>query len=124
VERSGRWDLQLHSGVGHQQIRYGPDENDFGPYYAYKDEGEDFEGWQERVRSDIEWGQETLAGQVEASPGPSRTPCRTGTKARTNAEHIPDDLLGWLTDRFGALYTQDINALARPESGQPLGRPR
>ena len=66
AHESGRWDLQLHSGVGHQQIRYGPGENDFGPYYAYKEEGEDFAGWQERVRSDIEWGQETLADHVRA----------------------------------------------------------
>ena len=40
----------------------------------------------------------------------------------TNDERIPDDLLGWLTDRFGTVYTQDVNARARPGSSQPLGR--
>ena len=64
VQASGRWELQLHSGDGHQQIQYGPGPDDYGPYYAYTEEDEDFDGWQERVRSDIEWGQDTLADHV------------------------------------------------------------
>ena len=35
VQDSGRWQLQLHSGEGHQQIQYGPGDDDYGPYYAY-----------------------------------------------------------------------------------------
>ena len=46
------------------RVRAGDD--DYGPFYAYEEEGEDFDGWRERVRSDIEWGQETLAGQIDA----------------------------------------------------------
>jgi peptidoglycan/xylan/chitin deacetylase (PgdA/CDA1 family) len=123
ARESGRWELQLHSGEGHQQIRYGPGENDFGPYYAYKKEGEDFAGWQERVRSDIEWGQETLADHVQDyEPKAFAVPYGNYGQEGTNDERIPGDLLGWLTDRFGTVFTQDVNALARVGSGQPLGR--
>jgi hypothetical protein len=123
VQSGGRWELQLHSGVGHQQIKHGPAEDDHGPYYAYRLEGEDFDGWQERVRSDIEWGQETLAGRVDAyEPIGFAVPYGNYGQEGTNDERIPPDLLGWLTDRFGTVYTQDVNALARPGSGQPLGR--
>jgi len=123
VSEGGRWELQLHSGEGHQQIRYGPGGNDFGPYYAYREEGEDFAGWQERVRSDIEWGQETLADHIRAyEPIAFAVPYGNYGQEGTNDERIPGDLLDWLTERFGTVYTQDVNALARPGSGQPLGR--
>ena len=123
VQASGRWGLQLHSGVGHQQIQYGSGPDDFGPYYAYKEEGEGFDGWQERVRSDIEWGQETLADHIPAyEPLGFAVPYGNYGQDGTNDERIPDDLLGWLTDRFGTVYTQDVNARARPGSSQPLGR--
>ena len=123
VRESGRWDIQLHSGVGHQQIRYGPGEDDFGPYYAYKEEDEDFAGWQERVRSDIEWGQETLTDHIRGyEPLAFAVPYGNYGQEGTNDERIPDDLLGWLTERFGTVYTQDVNALAQAGSDQPLGR--
>jgi peptidoglycan/xylan/chitin deacetylase (PgdA/CDA1 family) len=123
AQGSGRWQLQLHSGEGHQQIRYGPGEDDFGPYYAYKEEGEDFDGWRERVRSDIEWGEETLSGHLAAyEPLAFALPYGSYGQDGTNDERIPDDLLGWLSARFDAVFTQDVNARAEPGSGQPLGR--
>ena len=64
MQASGQWTLQLHSGEGHQQIRHGPGDDDFGPYYAYKEQGESFEDWQVRGREDIDWGEETLAEHV------------------------------------------------------------
>lgn len=122
VRESGRWELQLHSGEGHQQVKYGPGEDDYGPYYAYE-EGEDFEDWQERVRSDIEWGQETLADHVPGyEPLAFAVPYGNYGQDGTNDERIPGDLLGWLTERFDTVYTQDVNARARPGSEQPLGR--
>ena len=66
VQSSGRWQLQLHSGHGHQQIQYGPGPNDYGPYYAYEQQGETFAGWRNRVRSDIDWGEDTLADRIRA----------------------------------------------------------
>ena len=40
----------------------------------------------------------------------------------TNDSRIPPDLLGWLTNRYRAVFTQDQNARAKPGSKQPLGR--
>ena len=123
VQASGRWELQLHSGHGHQQIQYGPGPNDYGPFYAYEQQGEDFDGWQNRVRSDIEWGQFTLADHVPAyRPLAFAPPYGNYGQDGTNDPRIPEDLLGWLTERYGAVFTQDRNALAHRGSGQPLGR--
>ena len=66
VQDSGRWQLQLHSGKGHTQIHYGPGPDDYGPFYAYEQQGEDFDGWRDRVHSDIAWGQTTLADHISA----------------------------------------------------------
>ena len=55
AQDSGRWELQLHSGEeGHTMIRYGPDPDNTGAYYAYEAQGEDFDAWRKRARSDIE----------------------------------------------------------------------
>ena len=123
VQASGRWQLQLHSGHGQQQIKYGPGPNDYGPYYAYEEQDEDFDGWRKRVRSDIDWGQETLADHIRAyRPLAFAPPYGSYGQDGTNDPRIPDDLLGWLTQRYDAVFTQDRNALAHEGSGQPLGR--
>jgi hypothetical protein len=93
VQDSGRWQLQLHSGKGHTQIQYGPGDDDYGPFYAYKEQGEDFDGWRERVRSDITWGQETLADHVSAyRPLAFAPPYGNYGQDGTNDQRIPDDL--------------------------------
>ncbi len=123
VVDSGRWELQLHSGYGHQQIRYGTGPDDFGPYYAYKEVTEDFDNWQKRVRSDLEWGHDRLAEHDSMyRPRAFAPPYGNYGQDGTNDERIPPDLLGWLLERYDAVFTQDVNALAKPASGQPLGR--
>jgi peptidoglycan/xylan/chitin deacetylase (PgdA/CDA1 family) len=123
MQTSGRWELQLHAGHGHQFIQYGPGANDFGPFYAYQKQGEDFAGWEQRVHSDIEWGQQTLAAHIpEYRPLAFAPPYGSYGQDGTNNPRIPDALLGWLVDRFGMVFTQDVNALARSGATQPLGR--
>jgi peptidoglycan/xylan/chitin deacetylase (PgdA/CDA1 family) len=123
AQDSGRWQLQLHSGEGHAMIRHGPDPGDTGPYYAYEKPREDLDSWRERVRSDIEWGQKTLAERIPAyRPLAFAPPYGSYGQDGTNDEQIPGDLLGWLTGRYGTVFTQDENARARARSGQPLGR--
>jgi hypothetical protein len=123
VQDSGRWQLQLHAGKGHTQIHYGPGPDDDGPFYAYKQEDEDFGGWQERVRSDIAWGQTTLSDHISAyRPLAFAPPYGTYGQDGTNDSRIPGDLLGWLTRRYDAVFTQDVNARAHPGASQPLGR--
>ena len=123
LEASGRWELQLHSGKGHVQIHYGPGDRDYGPFYAYEQPGEDFDGWRERVRSDIIWGQRTLADHVPAyEPRAFAPPFGDYGQDGTNDPRIPGDLLGWLTGRYGAVFTQDRNARAEPGDRPPYGR--
>jgi hypothetical protein len=98
-------------------------EDDYGAYYAYKEEGEDFDGWRERVRSDIEWGQDTLSDHISTyRPLAFAPPYGNYGQDGTNDPRIPDDLLGWLTERYDAVFTQDVDARARPGDDQPLGR--
>lgn len=123
LQESGRWQLQLHSGEGHQLIQYGPDPEDTGSYYAYEEQGENFDEWRERVRSDIEWGRQTLAEHVPGyEPLAFAPPYGNYGQDGTNDPRIPGDLLGWLTEEFDAVFTQDVNARAHAGSGQPLGR--
>ena len=105
------------------QIRYGPGPDDYGPYYAYEMPGESFEGWQDRVRSDIVWGQDTLADHIASyRPLAFAPPFGSYGQDGTNDSRIPDDLLGWLKQRYGAIFTQDVSALGETGSSQPLGR--
>ena len=123
MQDSGRWQLQLHSGKGHTQIQYGQGSDDYGPFYAYEKQGEDFDGWQDRVQSDIAWGQETLADHTAAyQPLAFAPPYGSYGQDGTNDPRIPDDLLSWLTHRYDAIFTQDVNAQAQAGAGQPLGR--
>ena len=123
VQDSGRWQLQLHSGKGHTQIHYGPGSDDYGPFYAYEEQGEDFDGWRDRVHSDIAWGQKTLADHASAyRPLAFAPPYGSYGQDGTNDARIPDDLLGWLTHRYEAVFTQDVNARAQAGARQPLGR--
>jgi peptidoglycan/xylan/chitin deacetylase (PgdA/CDA1 family) len=123
VQDSGRWQLQLHSGKGHTQIHYGPGSDDNGPFYAYEEQGEDFDGWRDRVHSDIAWGQKTLADHASTyQPLAFATPYGSYGQDGTNDARIPDDLLGWLTHRYETVFTQDVNARAQAGARQPLGR--
>jgi biofilm PGA synthesis lipoprotein PgaB len=123
AEDSGRWNLQLHSGKGHELIRYGPGPDDFGASYAYEKQGESFDGWRQRTRSDIEWGQRILADHVGAyRPLAFAPPFGNYGQDGTNDPRIPGDLLGWLKHRYGPIFTQDVNARARPGTSSPFGR--
>ena len=123
LEASGRWDLQLHSGQGHRQIRHGSGARDFGPFYAYRQQGEDLADWRERVRSDITWARETLSEHVPAyEPLAFAPPYGNYGQDGTNDPRIPYDLGDWLSGRFDALFTQDRNARAKPGERPPFGR--
>ncbi len=123
MQDSGRWALQLHSGKGHVQFQYGSGPEDQGPFYANKERGEDLDAWRDRVRSDIAWGQEVLADHISAYlPLAFSPPYGSYGQDATNDPRIPADLLGWLTQRYDVVFTQDVNARAHPGSRQPLGR--
>jgi peptidoglycan/xylan/chitin deacetylase (PgdA/CDA1 family) len=123
AEQSGRWDLQLHAGHGHQMIRFGPRADDYGPFYAYRKEGETFAEWRERVLGDIEWGQETLAANIPSyRPLAFAPPFGHFGQEGTNDPRIAEVLLPWLVERFGLVFTQDRSIFATPGQRQPVGR--
>ena len=124
ITQGGRWTMQLHAGPdGHQYIQYGSSSDETGPYYAYEKPVEDFSQWQDRVRSDIEAGQQELDEQIPGyKPLAFALPYGAYGQQGTNDDRIPADLLGWLTGRYEAVFTQDENALAHAGSHQPLGR--
>jgi peptidoglycan/xylan/chitin deacetylase (PgdA/CDA1 family) len=123
IEENERWQLQLHSGEGHQQIQFGPAATDVGPFYAYKKEGETIDDWRDRAFGDIEWGEETLAEHIPTyEPLAFAPPFGSYGQEGTNDDRIPEELLPWLVDRFGLVFTQDVSIFARPGQEQPVGR--
>ena len=123
IEENERWELQLHSGCGHQQIKYGPAPDDVGAAYAYEEEGETIEGWRERVFGDITWGDETLSEHISGyQPKAFAPPYGNYGQDGTNDERIPEELLPWLVKRFGIVFTQDVSFFATPGQEQPVGR--
>jgi hypothetical protein len=66
------------------------------------------------VQSDIEWGEETLADHVPSyEPQAFALPYGSYGEDGTNDPRIPDELLGWLTEQFDVVFTQDVNARAQ-----------
>jgi peptidoglycan/xylan/chitin deacetylase (PgdA/CDA1 family) len=123
LQADGRWELQLHSGMGHAQIRHGQGDDDYGPFYAFRKEGEDFAGWRKRVRSDIAWGQQTLSSHFPNDrPVAFAPPYGNYGQDGTNDPRIPADLFGWLTERYDAIFTQDRVARAKRGDEPPFGR--
>ena len=123
LQASGRWDVEVHSGRGHKYIHYGPGEKDYGPFYAYREQHESFDGWDKRVINDIGWGSDQLAKYVPGFDGLAFTP-PYGTYGQdgTNDDRIPGTLLTWLEEHFHDVFTQDVGPFAKPHASQPLGR--
>jgi Polysaccharide deacetylase len=124
MQSGGRWESQLHAGpAGHEYISVGPGKNDTGAYYAYKEPGEDFDQWQDRVRSDVDDGRKLLVDNLHSyRPLAFAPPFGAYGQQGTNDPKIPGDLLAWLTRQFGIVFTQDRNARAHSGANQPLGR--
>jgi peptidoglycan/xylan/chitin deacetylase (PgdA/CDA1 family) len=123
LQRSVRWEVQLQSGTGHHQIRYGPAPDDVGPFYAYRGSEEILGGWRERVFSDITWGEEQLAFRVRGyRPLAFAPPYGNYGQAGTNDQRIPRALLARLLESFEVVFTQDRSGVASPGATNPLGR--
>ena len=123
LEGGRRWDVQLQSGTGHRQIRYGPSPDDVGPFYAYRGSEEVLGGWRERVFSDITYGEEQLAAHVRGyEPLGFAPPYGNYGQAGTNDRRIPRELLARLLLSFEVVFTQDRSGFASPGSATPHGR--
>jgi Polysaccharide deacetylase len=123
LQRGGRWEVQLQSGTGHLQIRYGPKPDDVGPFYAYRGSEEVLGGWRERVFSDITYGEQQLSHHVEGyRPLAFAPPYGNYGQAGTNDRRIPRELLARLLQSFEVVFTQDRSGFASPGKANPLGR--
>jgi Polysaccharide deacetylase len=125
MQRSGRWDVQVQSGTGHQRIRYGPAPGDVGAFYAYRGTEEVLGGWRERVFSDVTYGEEQVAHHVRGyRPRAFAPPYGNYGQAGTNDPHIPRELLARLLDSFDVVFTQDRSGFAVRGAGTagPVGR--
>jgi peptidoglycan/xylan/chitin deacetylase (PgdA/CDA1 family) len=123
LQGGGRWEVQLQSGSGHHQIRYGPGPGEVGPFYAYRGSEEILGGWRERVFSDITWGEERLAFRVpDYRPLAFAPPYGNYGQAGTNDRRIPRELLARLQQSFEVVFTQDRTGFASPGAANPLGR--
>jgi hypothetical protein len=123
LQRSGRWEVQLQSGTGNQQIRYGPRSADVGPFYAYRGADEVLGGWRERVFSDISYGEQQLTFHVPGyRPIAIAPPDGNYGQAGTNDPRIPRLLLARLELSFKLIFTQDRSGFAVPGGTNPVGR--
>jgi hypothetical protein len=125
VQRGGRWEVQLRSGTGNRRIKYGPEPDDVGPFYAYRGSEERIDGWRERVFSDITWGEEQLSFRVQGyRPLAFAPPYGNYGQAGTNDPRIPRELLARLHQSFEIVFTQDRIGFTPRGAGtaEPLGR--
>ncbi len=124
MQDSGRWNLQLHSGRGPQPDPLRPR----GPTTTARTT---------RMRCGARHSRAGKTGRARTSSGArTRSPITSPSyrplafappfgnygQDGTNDPRIPDDLLGWLKQRYAAIFTQDVSALAHAGSTQPLGR--
>jgi len=120
LEHGGRWEVQLQSGSGHHEIKYGPAPEDVGPFYAYRGSEERIDGWRERVFSDISDAEEQLSARVSGyRPLAFAPPYGNYGQAGTNDPRIPRALLARLLDSFDVVFTQDRTGFASPHTGSP-----
>jgi peptidoglycan/xylan/chitin deacetylase (PgdA/CDA1 family) len=117
MRESGRWELELHAGRGHRNIRYGDGPRDVGPFYAYRDErgGETHEAWRRRAFGDLDWGEEQLRRHLPGfRPRAFAPPYGNYGQLGTNDPAIPVELGAELRRRYGLVFTQEDPRQARP----------
>jgi peptidoglycan/xylan/chitin deacetylase (PgdA/CDA1 family) len=120
MQSSERWELQLHSGRGHRNIRYGTDsERDVGPYYAYRDarpgREETFADYTQRVTRDLAWGERELRRQIPGyRPLAFAPPYGNFGQLSTNDPRIPRFFLRLLKEQAPLVFLQQPARYARP----------
>ena len=117
MRESGRWEIELHAGRGHRNIRYGEGPRDVGPFYAYRDAlaDETHEEWRQRAFGDLDWGEERLRRHLPGfEPRGFAPPYGNYGQLRTNDPAIPVELGAELRRRYGLVFTQEDPRPAQP----------
>jgi len=119
MQESGRWDVQLQSGTGNYEIRYGDGSDEEGSFYAYRGAEEVLGGWRERVFSDITYGEDQLTFHVEGyRPLAVAPPDGNYGQVGTNDRRIARELLSRLLFTSEVVFTQDRSGFASPARGK------
>jgi peptidoglycan/xylan/chitin deacetylase (PgdA/CDA1 family) len=114
-QRSGRWQMQLHAGRGHHNIRYDAAKT-MGPFYANRILARESLGdWERRVVDDLDWGQAKLREHVPSyRPLAFAPPYGNFGQLATDDPGIPQRLGAILRERYGIVFVQEPARYARP----------
>jgi peptidoglycan/xylan/chitin deacetylase (PgdA/CDA1 family) len=114
AQRSGRWELQLHSGHGHHNIPYDA-EGTMGPFYANRLLArESLADWERRIVRDLDWGQTTLRKHVPSyRPLSWAPPYGNFGQVATDDPAIPSRLGAIARGRYGVVFVQQPARYAR-----------
>ena len=110
MAESGRWDVQMHAGVGHHAISTGPGSQQ-GSFYAYRewtDDGrESFADYKQRVGDDLTSGAEELAWKAgNFEPVTFSFPFGDYGQGPGGEPRVSRWLVSWLADRYQGLFHQ------------------
>lgn len=120
MAKSGRWDIQLHSGMGHSLVRY-DNRGDKGPFYAFREWNggrlESFDAYKRRVISDLLNGESQLRTHVLSyKPLAFAVPYGDYGQNESNDGRIAPWLDKYLVSRYGAVLVQNHDSYTRPEN--------
>jgi poly-beta-1,6-N-acetyl-D-glucosamine N-deacetylase len=115
AQRSGRWEMQLHSGHGHHNIPYDA-KGTMGPFYANRVlADESLADWERRVVDDLDWGHATLRKHVPSyRPLSFAPPYGNFGQLATDDPAIPQRLGAIARERYGIVFVQEPARYARP----------
>ena len=118
LQRGGRWDVQLESGIGQVPHALRPRARRRGPVLRLPRTEEVLGGWRERVFGDVSWGERQLAYRVPGyRPLAFSPPYGNYGQLATNDRAIPRLLLARLYETFTLVFTQDRPGLATTGAG-------
>jgi poly-beta-1,6-N-acetyl-D-glucosamine N-deacetylase len=119
--KSGRWDVQEHAGVMHENVTYDAAGHE-GPAYAYRQyrpgEGlETFAEFRARVRRDILWAKSTMSDELPGfMPWAFAVPFGSYGNDGTNDARIPGFMRRFLERNFQAVFMTEPSAYSTPAS--------
>ena len=119
--KSGRWDVQEHAGVMHENVTYDA-AGHTGPAYAYRQyrEGKGLETFSEfraRVRQDILWAKSTMSEELPGfMPWAFAVPFGSYGNDGTNDARIPGFMRRFLQRNFKAVFMTEPSAYSTPAS--------
>jgi biofilm PGA synthesis lipoprotein PgaB len=119
--KSGRWDVQEHAGVMHENVTYDA-HGHRGPAYAYRQytEGKGLESFTEftaRVRQDILWAKRTMSEELPGfMPWAFAVPFGSYGNDGTNDSRIPGYMERFLERNFQAVFMTEPSVYSTPKS--------